>query len=99
MPGSTVTTLPTSSVSVDSAREPRRLVHVQADAVAEAVAEVLAEAGGRRSRRARRVGVDAGHARADSRDRRELGLEAHVVGAPQLVGRSPVANVRVQSEQ
>ena len=47
MPGSMVTTFPTWSVSVDSAREARRLVDEQADAVAEAVAEAVAVAGRR----------------------------------------------------
>ena len=46
------------------------------------------------------VGVLAGEPRADGLHRRQLRLEADVVGiARAAAGRSPVANVRVQSEQ
>ena len=46
MPGSTVTTLPATSARLRRARQPRRLVDLQPDAVAEAVAEVLGVPGG-----------------------------------------------------
>ena len=41
-----MTTLPAASIVLGALREPRRLVDLEPDAVAEAVAEVLAVAGG-----------------------------------------------------
>ena len=84
MPGSIVTTLPASSMSVDS-RERRGASWMDdADAVAEAVAEVVAVAGGRDHVARDRVGLDAGHPGPDPVDRGELRLEADVVDLPQL---------------
>ncbi len=45
MPGSTVTTMPGSSFEVRFGGQPRGLVDLQADAVAQAMAETAAEAG------------------------------------------------------
>src|SRR5581483_9007027 len=57
------------------AREPRPLVHGEADAVAEAVAEALAEPRPFENVAREPVRIDARHARPDSLDRRELRLQ------------------------
>src|SRR6266700_769141 len=68
------------------AAQSRRLVHLDADAVAEAVAELLAEAGAVDHRSGGRIGVDAARARADALQPRLLALEADSVGVLQPVG-------------
>ena len=100
-PGSTVTTLPASSVVVGALGEPRRLVDLEPDAVAEPVAEVLAVAA-RRSITPRATGVDLAAARAggDALEPGELGSRHELVDlAGVLAETAPAATVRVQSEQ
>ena len=98
MPGSTVTTLPTSRMLLDSgaAAAPRG---PQADAVAEAVAELLAEP---------RVAITVARERVDSApiapgriasSAASWASRHDVVARASSSGSSPVANVRVQSEQ
>ena len=69
--------------------EPRRLVHVEPDAVAEPVAEVLAEAARRRSCRARPRRHRRRSRRPDRLDRRELAGEAELVRPRELLVERP----------
>src|SRR4051794_8660750 len=69
------------------AAEARRLVHLEAEAVAEPVAEVLAEAGLLDHLAGAQVGVDSAGAWADRVERGQLRSEAHVVGLLQAIGK------------
>ena len=84
---------------VAALREPRALVDLDADAVAEAVAEVLAVAGGGDDVARDRVDLAAGGAGADRGERRLLRRAHELVDLARRAGRvSPVAKVRVQSD-
>ena len=85
MPGSQLTRLPGSSMSVDSGRTVGRLVHLEPDPVAEAVPELLAPAGLLDHAARRPVGVGAAHARSDRLEPRELRRQADLVRTRQLV--------------
>ena len=80
MPGSTVTTLPASSVSSTRSRA-RRLVDLEPTPWPRPWPKLSPKPAAAITSRASRVGLDAGHARADRSSRGELRLEADVVGA------------------
>ena len=80
--------------------KPRRLVDVEPDAVPEAMAEVVAVARGGDDVAGDRVDLATGRARLDGVQRGDLRAQDERVGLLELVGHaSPVAQVRVQSEQ
>ena len=62
MPGSTVTTACARQQGVGRGREPRRLVHLEAEPVTQRVAERVAEASRRDDVAGERVTFAAGHA-------------------------------------
>ena len=76
----------------------RRLVHLEPDPVAQSMAELLAPAGGHDHIARGCIDLATACAGRKGREPGELRLEADVVGASELVGSSPVAKVRVQSE-